>query len=277
MVLAALALVGCNTYLRYQGRSVTRQAPEALAQTLRPDYRVQMPAGSGPFPTALLFSGCDGPKDNLARWTAELNRLGWGAVVVDSHGPRGLEEAQKWRLVCAGQLLTGGERAGDIAVALADVRAMPGVDPDRIALVGASHGGWAILDLLALRGQGRLPYNLKSWPGAGDPLAGVVGAVLLYPYCGVGTQVSRHGWSDRIPLLFLLVEGDTIADEGACLAVAERAKEAGLPVEWHMIAGTTHGFDQQEKSMFSTLEFSPEATAEAMTAVDDFLGRIAGR
>ncbi len=271
-----MGLLGCNTYLRYQGWSVERQDPEALAQMLRPSYRVQLPSGPGPFPTAILISGCDGPKDNLGRWAEALNRMGWGAMMVDSHGPRGLTEAQLWRLVCAGQVLTGGERAGDIAVALADVRAMPRVDPDRIVLIGSSHGGWSILDLLSLSGQGRRPFNLARWPeGQGDMgLDGVVGAVLLYPYCGVGSQVSRHGWSADLPVQFLVVEDDTIVNEEACLAVAERMKANGLPVEWHVLEGTTHGFDQQEKSLFSTLEFSPEATKQAIALVKGFLGRI---
>ena len=94
---------------------------------------------------------------------------------------------------------------------------------------------------------------------------------------GDGGEARVAGGAVRNSLMGLPVADVDIATTLRPETVVERAKEAGQPVEWHMIAGTTHGFDQQEKSMFSTLEFSPEATAEAMTAVDDFLGRIAGR
>ncbi|MFV0360592.1 dienelactone hydrolase family protein [Tropicimonas sp.] len=270
------ALVGCNTYLRYQGRTVARVEPQTLAGMLRPGYRVRLPDGDGPFPTALLFSGCDGPKDSLDFWSDTLNAMGWGTVVVDSHGPRGYDRAQIWRLICVGQLLTGGERAGDIAVAIDDVRAMPGVDPDNLVLIGASHGGWSILDLLSLRDRGRLPFNLSRWPDsiAARGLEGVRGMILLYPYCGMGSQVSRHGWAEDIPALFLLVEGDSIADEDSCKGVAGRMRQSGKDIEVHVLRDATHGFDQKEKNFMSTLEFSPEATAEAVGYARRFLDRV---
>ena len=141
----------------------------------------------------------DGPKDNVVRWAEMLNAHGWAAIIVDSHGPRGFSEHEAWRLVCAGQLLMGAERAGDVLVSIDDARRMPFVDPDRIALIGASHGGWAIMDLLALDPPRRLPFNLASLPDAGDPLAGVVGTILLYPYCGPANRARRHGWRAPIP------------------------------------------------------------------------------
>ena len=145
-------------------------AGRALGQA-RPYYRVLRPPGEGPFPTALLYSGCDGPQDNLERWAAMLNARGWAAIIVDSHGPRGFSDYEVWRLVCAGQLFMGSERAGDVLVSIDDARRMPFVDPDRMALVGASHGGWAIMDLLALDPPRRLPFNLSALPDgrAGRP------------------------------------------------------------------------------------------------------------
>lgn len=97
---------------------MTVHAPDALAAKLRQGFTVSEPAGDGPFPTALLVSGCDGPKDNLVRLATTRRAAGWAAVIVDSHGPRGYDHAQRWRLICTGQLLTGSERAGDVAVAL---------------------------------------------------------------------------------------------------------------------------------------------------------------
>ena len=184
-------LIGCSILSRYHGFGASELTPEPLSARLKPAYRSYTPQGSGPWPTALLFSGCDGPKDNMERWAKELTAQGYAAVIVDSHGPRGYNDAQLWRLICIGQLLPGPERAGDVAVAIEDARAMPFVDPEHIVLMGASHGGWAVLDMLSLHGQGKSPHNLTRWPASirKNGLSGVAGMVLLYPYCGVASQV----------------------------------------------------------------------------------------
>jgi dienelactone hydrolase len=274
LLIAAVAgaVVLGNTLRSYAGLFTAARGPAELSALLSPAYVVNVPEGAGPFPTALLFSGCDGPHDNLPWMASQLNRMGWAAVTVDSHGPRGFDKAEVWRLVCAGQLLGGAERAGDVAVALADVRAMDFVDDDRLALIGSSHGGWAVLDLMALHGAGRLPYNLTAWPvPSEDVLAGVRAVVLYYPYCGFGSQVSRLGWQADIPALFLLVEGDTVAGETACQQIIADMTAAGRPIEEIVFPGVTHGFDQQEKASFSLLGYDEATTVKAFEATRDFL------
>jgi dienelactone hydrolase len=278
VVAAAAALaVGGNVVLRYRGWTVERLEPDALSALLAPGYRVVKPEGEGPFPTALLFSGCDGPRDNLDRWAERLNREGWAAVVVDSHGPRGLAEHKVWRLVCAGQLLMGSERAGDVLIAVDDVRRMPFADPGRIALVGASHGGWAVMDLLAMDPPERLPYNLAGLrPDApADPLAGVVAAILLYPYCGEAS-LAREGWRREMPVLFLLSRDDYVAPSGECMQIAAALEARGLPVETVVIEGVTHGFDQEERSGMSPLRFDAAATEAALKRGAAFLAAAGG-
>ena len=274
LVATAAAAFGLNTLRAWYGWSAVTYAPAELAAKLRPAYTVTRPEGDGPFPTALLASGCDGPKDNLARLADALAAAGWASVVVDSHGPRDLDEAEQWRLVCAGQLLTGGERAADLAVALDDARGMDGVDADRLALIGASHGGWAVLDLFALLGAGEPPPILDAWPAsvARDGLAGVRAAVLYYPYCGELSRAARTGWRTTVPLLFLLVTDDRVADDADCRALAERQRAAaGAAVEVATFDGVTHGFDQVEKSALSALEHDPAATARALGLTVTFL------
>lgn len=277
VALFVLVVVG-NTVGRYTGATVPRVDPETLSAHLSPHYVVTRPEGAGPFPTALLFSGCDGPRDNLPRLAGVLKARGWASIVVDSHAPRGFDTLQRWRLICAGQLLTGAERAGDIAVALADARAMPFVDADRIALVGASHGGWAVLEFLSLADNGEVPHKLTAWPRdlADAPLKGIVGAATLYPYCGTLSRVSRRGWTSPLPVLFLLVEGDSIACETACRDLADRMGGIGLPVETALFRGVTHGFDQAEKAPFSTLGHDLAATEVAHSRIAAFLAARAG-
>ncbi len=268
--------IGANTIAQYRGWTVTELDPEALSEQLRPYYRISKPAGEGPFPTALLYSGCDGPKDNMARWSAMLVGQGWTAIVVDSHTPRELGDFEVWRLVCSGQLLTGAERAGDVLVSLSDAGQMPFVDPGRIALIGMSHGGWSIMDLMAFDPPDKLPWNLAAMPaGMTDRwIEGIVGLILVYPWCGSGNRAAEAGWRHKAPVLFLLAAEDTIAPSVDCVRIAEKL-EANASVEVRRFENVTHGFDQQDRNMFSTLSFSPEATAEALTIVGAFLDRIA--
>ena len=114
-------LVAVNSFRGRLGWTAVVQTPADLAQQIAPGFIWVVPEGEGPFPAAMLLSGCDGPQSNLNRLAAELAAAGWLSVIVDSHGPRGLDDAQLWRLVCAGQILNGAERASDIAVALAEL------------------------------------------------------------------------------------------------------------------------------------------------------------
>ncbi|MCR9085260.1 MAG: dienelactone hydrolase [Rhodobacteraceae bacterium] len=274
IALLALGMAG-QAAMRVLGLSLNRTSPEALSALLRPVYGVRLPEGEGPFPTALLASGCDGPQDNLETWADTLNSIGWAAIIVDSHEPRGYDADPTWRLVCTGAMLPGGARAGDLAVALADARAMPFVDPDRLALIGASHGGWAVLDLLVLADLGRRPENLTRWPEApgDDPLAGVVAVAAIYPYCGEASRVKRAGWERNVAVLLVLVEDDTVVDESDCRALAERARSEGLPVTVDVIPNVTHGFDQRSKSFASTLLFDSDATQHLMTQFRRFFAK----
>lgn len=272
----ALALLALNTGGHYSGLTVARVEPEALAESLRPYYRIAHPPGAGPFPVALLFSGCDGPRDNLDRWAAALQEHGWATMIVDSHAPRGLDEGEVWRLVCAGQVLMGSERAGDILVAMDDARHLPFANPDRLLLVGASHGGWSIMDLLALDPPAALPHNLVRPPASApaDPLAGLAGVILLYPYCGPASLARKDGWRRPVPTLMILAGNDHVAPPGACRTIAETLAARGLPVTSTTLPGIDHGFDQSERSALSPLAYDPAATARALSLADSFLARL---
>jgi dienelactone hydrolase len=132
------------------------------------------------------------------------------------------------------------------------------------------------MELLAFEKAWRLPFGLAALPeGAVEhPVQGVVGAILLYPYCGAANRARRVGWRLPAPTLFLLAGEDSIAPAEDCLEVAARLEAEGLPVETVVFDGVTHGFDQQERAPFSLLEFDAEATAEALRVAGEFLDRI---
>lgn len=271
LIAAALAVNGFRGRL---GWTANPQTPQEIAALIAPAMRWTLPQGEGPHPVALLLSGCDGPRTNLDRLAADLAAAGWASVLVDSHGPRGLDEAQLWRLVCAGQLLNGTERAADIAVTLAGLRDRPEIDSARVVLIGVSHGGWTTLDYLAMARAGTLPPLLTEWPEeiAADPLAGIRGTVLYYPYCGPASLGATAPLPSGLSYLFLLVEGDAIAGERSCLTVAGRLLAEKADVAVTLYKGVTHGFDVREKSFLSPLAFDAATTEAAIAATLEFLG-----
>ena len=276
VLIAVAALIG-NTVAGYLGWTAQRVSKAELSGLLSPYYEVHKPAGDGPFPTALLYSGCDGVHDNMARWADMLVHNGWAAIVVDSHTPRDYADNEWWRLICTGQLLTGAERAGDVVVTLADAREMDFVDKDRMALIGMSHGGWSIMDLLALDTTGRLPFNLRgmSSDDVGEALSGVRALVLVYPWCGLANRARQTVWQNEAPILFLLATDDIIAPSDECIEIANALEAAGHTVETRLFSGVTHGFDQSNRSVLSPLQFDPVATATALRTAANFLAKVA--
>lgn len=278
--LVALALLAAAGNAAWRDEALPAEPPEARLARLAPHWRLVRPEGPDPAPVAVLLSGCDGPGDNLDLWAATLARLGWASLALDSHAPRGLDRGAAWRLVCAGQALSGAERAGDAAVAIAALEAMPGVDARRVALVGASHGGWAAMELLAALEPGAPPPpGLLAWPEPPEATrARLRGAALLYPYCGPLNEAVGRGPSSAgpPPLLMILAGEDTVTSAARCEAEARRLAAAGARVRAVTLEGAGHGFDQRERSALSPLAFDPAATAEAQARLARFLRALGG-
>ncbi len=212
------------------GWSVHRMEPAALSAKLRPYYRIARPAGEGRFPTALLYSGCDGPKDNLERWAAMLvaRRLGGDhrrqPCAARLLGPRGL--AADLRRADVHGLRARRRRARlDRRRPPHALRRSRPASPSSAPRTAAGRS-WTCSPSIR---RGGLPFNLSALPDPReeDPLAGVVGTILLYPYCGTANRAARDGWRRPLPTLFVLSEDDAIADPDDCLRIVVRARTTG--------------------------------------------------
>ena len=100
LMVLMLTLTGANTLRQWAGLTGAPDTPTAHRARVEPFWRVvaKDSAGTG---GAVLLSGCDGVHDNMDFWADHLAEQGRRALIVDSHGPRGLDhrpdDLRRWR------------------------------------------------------------------------------------------------------------------------------------------------------------------------------------
>ncbi len=216
---------------------------------LEPFITVYGPEDDRPRPAVLLFHACNGVRHHIHDYAKQAVELGYRAFVVDSFLPRGWDETAAMSLVCSGLALHGYERSGDVLAAAWGIGQRADVDEDRLVLAGWSHGGWAIMDLLAQKlirdGEARL-----SNPSP-EPLLGVKGVFLVYPYISFPALSNTHGWEVKPKTLAVLARQDFLTAHAHAENVLNHLKTEGVPVET-MTLNCTHCFDED-----SSLHFGP--------------------
>ena len=240
--------------------------PNAAAETLQqriahlePHFTVTRPDGAGPFPVLVMLHGCGGPRpflDDMARVAAEA---GAAVINVNSYAHRRISRVAAFATVCTGARLQGRERAGDLYAALAWARAQGWADRNRIAAIGWSHGSWTIMDALALRPGAEMARatGLSDLPD--EPLEGLAGALLVYPYTGVGTLCGRRDWRMApARTVAIIAERDYIV--GSTRAALERQRARGAPMDIVLFENATHAFED-EYAEDPRVRYNPQATA----------------
>lgn len=236
---------------------------------LEPHVRVLGPEDDAPRPAVLLFHGCGGLRDHIDRYARAAAREGFRAFVIDSFAARGWDRNFALGLVCTGIVFRGTERAGDVLAAVWGVSQRPDVDADRLALAGWSHGGWAIMDLMALN------LDHPGAAGLADPqtasLEGVKGLALYYPYVGIGALSRLRQWRRKPRVLGVIARHDHLSSVEGAETIYRNLVTAGVPVEtW--IAEGTHAFDELGDSGF--MRHDPVASAEGLSRFRRFLGEV---
>ncbi len=183
------------------------------------------PSGPGPFPAVVLLHGCGGMRSNEVLWRAFFTNLGFVTLAVDSLRPRGLGQ------ICKGTgLVTSAMRAADAFAALDYLADQPYVRPDRIMVMGFSHGGGIALDVVTA-------FRIDARP-ADAPRFNA--SVALYPSC---SYVRRQMAEYRAPVLVLVGEADDWTPADACRQLAERHPEL---ITLKTYPGALHAFDVLE-------------------------------
>ena len=208
------------------------------------------PEGPGPFPAVIIAHGCFGVEQNQFEWAKRLNAWGYATVIVDSFSTREVSD------VCSDPDAVSPEiRACDVFGAAAFLRKQTFVNPQRVGLIGFSHGGWTALYVA----QEELPAQAQQ-----EPLQAVVA---YYPWCpSFGLKETKT------PLLVLAGKKDDWTPLDRCERLLDN-QENEFKKQVKLIAydNAHHGFDDanfETPKVFDGHVISFESTA-ATKSIDD--------
>jgi dienelactone hydrolase len=236
---------------------------------------LKLAQGSGHLPLVILLHGSGGIEENAAVWERLFASLGISTFDIDSFTGRGIvstvaDQSQLGRL---NMIL-------DLYRSLAILAAHPRVDPNRIAVMGFSRGGQAVLYATLTRFQ-------KMWNPSGiDPAAYIaLYAPCITTYIG-DTQVTDH------PIRIFHGISDDWVEIAPCRVYFRRLKLTAKDVQMIEFPDTWHAFDYSSlpskpinvpyaQTTHCVLKEEPmgtiinTATHKPFTYSDDCLGRNA--
>ena len=210
----------------------------------------ELPPGKGPFPAVIVLHGCGGRGASQLYWAKRLNGWGYAALIPDSMPPRGVKR------VCepdAQALVTPRDRVGDVGSAIAWLRARPEIDPNRIAVLGLSHGGATAVIATERAYEG---FRLRA----------------AIDYYGPCVDPAAHG---TVPLLVLVGEADDWGHPAVRCHAFGQALHPGQPFEMYTYPGAYHAFDNPDMvrtvSNGHVLEYNAAAAMDSYLRVHAFL------
>ena len=227
------------------------------------------PDGDGPFPAVVLIHGCRGIQPYQQEWVDRLAGWGYVALLVDSFGPRNVQE------ICTeGYQQSFGEasagRVFDAYGALDYLAGLTFVDPNRIAAMGWS--GLRFLGTIATAGAHVL-FDRKF-----------KAAVSFYPDCADASSGQFYA-----PLLVLTGELDDWTPARSCEKLAAVTRAQGGTLELMVYPRAHHSFDDPDvgESQYlpevyniyknpargATLGFNRMAHEDSLNQVREFLAK----
>ena len=230
--IAAAALLAMGAF---SAVAQTAERVEVLSGDVKLRAMLYRPAGPGPFPAVVALHTCDGLGDGegiderYKEWGEHLAKAGFAVLFPDSFGSRGVSAqcGQRQRPVRASRT-----RINDAYAARQWLQTQHWAIPDRVSLLGWSHGGTTALWTIRRRtggDQNKTP-DFRS-------------AVALYPNC---QRAGSLAWSARVPTLILIGRADDWTAASACeqMIAGARGRSAGTQIA--VYPGAMHDFDRKD-------------------------------
>jgi dienelactone hydrolase len=228
------------------------------------------PKGEGPFPAVVLLHGCRGIQPYQRDWAGKLAEWGYVALLVDSFGPRNVQEICREGYQGEGFSEAAADRVFDAYGALAYAAGLTFVDPSRVAAMGWS--GLRFLGTITTAGvHVFFDHKFKA-------------AVSLYPDCHEPSSGEFYA-----PLLVLTGELDDWTPARGCEKLAAVTRAQGGTLELVVYPRTHHSFDDPDvgESQYlpevyninknpargATLGFNRTAYEDSLTQVREFLAK----
>ena len=202
---------------------------------------------AGGFPAVVVLHGCDGMYSSLAgrrdqlsvRHQAMADLLvaeGYAVLFPDSFNPRGRREVCTQR--AREQSITQANRRLDVLGALDYLRTRSDIATKRIALLGWSHGGSAVLAAM----NARHPVVAAYLTQLDDPAEFFLTAIAFYPGCYASLH-GREGYAPAAPVSVFIGEADDWTSPWPCVALGQAMQAKQLPLHVRTYPDTYHGFD----------------------------------
>lgn len=217
---------------------------EERIHRLHPFFEVHKPHGEGPFPVILMFHGCGRVDEPMPPYIKEAIKSGFACISVDSYGPRHLSTIEALTTVCTGLQLWGRDRAGDLIAVLNWAKTLDWVDNENIHAAGWSHGGWTIMDAIALEDE--LSEHSRISDLEKNPLEDLKSAFLVYPWCGAGSFSMSRGWKRNVPSHMIVCGRDVVVGDYLPKRTAQKLKHEGIDIEVTYFECGTHSFDEPQ-------------------------------
>jgi dienelactone hydrolase len=183
-------------------------------------HELYQPAGSGTHPAAVVLHGCAGITPSVRHWAARLAEWGYVALVLDSFGPRGIQN------VCdRPDRVSARLRAEDAFAAAAYLRGRTDVLAEHVSVVGFSQGGDTALvaaSRSAVKRTGAAPF---------------AAIVAFYPWCPLG------GDPIASPVLILIGDADDWTPAERCKLFQSTWRPEFGSASLQVYPGATHAFD----------------------------------
>lgn len=264
---------------------------DASGQSVMLDGYLSLPDpydASKRYPAVVLMHGCGGLLTHSGKinsrqvdWAHRLSTQGYLVLNVDSFTTR----HQSGECVGGGPVRPQVERPLDAYGALRFLQSRSDVAPDRVGLMGWSHGGGTVLFAIGPQSPARSVGAPVVGGGSPSPSSDFRAAVAFYP--GWCNDKAQHGsqWNTTVPLMILTGEDDVWSRAAPCEQFVETIQAHNAPVELHVYPGAYHDFDFPRLAVRSRPEFrnprtgvtpitgtNPAAREDAIERVTAFFG-----